>query len=413
MISLSIYHSILIIMKLYKNMDVSFGEKQRLAAVLLCVFSLSVIQVAYADANDPLHVVAGVSRQHDDNLFRLSTAARGDNINTAYVGIRLDKAYSLQRFKVDYTVTAHRYQNNNNLNFNAQDYKAAWLWNLTPYLKGVISAERNQQLNDFQDFRGFVKNVRVTQNQHFEADYSPHGVWHLLGGVTRSELKNSQTFREEDNFSMNSLDAGVKYDFRSGSSIKLMEHSRRGRYDNRVLNASLFDTGFDEHEVEAKLDWLISGKSRLNLRTAYVNRQHDNFSQRDFSGMVGRVDYYWNPAAKLNLIFSASSDLGSYQTLDSSYTRNNALSITPVYAITDKINLRANASISERTFLGQGPNPSIGRVDNSNSVGVGIDWTPYRYVILGANLQHSRRNSNVSGLDYSDNIVGVSADLNF
>lgn len=407
---------------------INFSRSPQTTVIMLFLLSLSVFLLspsAHADQNDPFNFIAGVSMQHDDNIFLLPsgyslppTVERSDNITSAYGGLKLDKLYSMQRFKADYTVTAYRYQNNSNLDFIAQRYDLAWLWNLTPYLNGILSAERQESLNNLQDNRNFaltnIQNIRTTQNQHFEADFSPHGIWHLLGGVTHSSLNNSQIFSEEDNFSMNSLDAGVKYDFRSGSAVTLMGHERRGTYDNRPLNpAALFDTRFNESEAEAKLSWLISGKSQVNVRAAYVSRSNDNFSQRDYSGMVGNVDYRWLPGGKLSVTLYASSNLSSYQALDSSYVRNNALSITPAYSLTDKVTLRAAASISEQSFLGEGVIPSSNRVDKAKSASIGVDWTPWRSLTVGGNLVRSTRSSNIPGLDFTDTTAGVNANLLF
>jgi exopolysaccharide biosynthesis operon protein EpsL len=409
-------HTALNIQRFIDNIQPKRLATGLLYLLILLTFLLSL--AAYADDKDPLNFNVGISRKHDNNLFLSPSSTRSDNITTSNAGIHLDKLYSLQRFKVNYTITAYRYQNNNRLNFNAHNYNAAWLWSLTPYLTGIVSADRQQQLNDFQDYRNFtlvnVKNVRVTQNQHFEADFSPHGIWHLLGGVTRSEQTNSRTFNEQDSFSMYSLDEGVKYDFRSGSSIKLMAHERQGDYSRRIPNsASLFDTGFIEKEIETKLDWLISGKSRINLRAAYLNRDHDHFSQRDYSGAVGRLDYSWAPTGKLLLTFSALSDLSSYWNLDSSYARYNSISISPAYALSDKLTMRASASVYERKFLGGGVIPSTDRVDRGKSASVGIDWTPLRSLTIGGNLVRSSRNSNITGLDYDDTTAEIDANLLF
>lgn len=370
---------------------------------------------AHADDQDALNVIAGVSQQHDDNLFRISSSKRSDNITSTYAGIRLDKLYSLQRFKLDYTLTLNKYQNNNFLDFNAQEYKAAWLWALTPYLTGTLSATRTEQLNDFKDYTNFtVQNIRTTENQHFEADFSPHGNWHLLGGLTRTNLTNSQTFNEESDFTMNSLDAGFKYVFSSGSAITLMGHDRNGANEKRKLNPILFyDTGFEETEGEAKLDWLISGKSKINMRLAHVARAHDHFSQRDYSGAIGSLEYTWMPTGKLQVAIVASSDLSSYQTIYSSYARDDTLSVSPMYSISAKISARASASISERSFLGEGVIPSLGRVDKNKSASVGLDWAPYRSISLGGNIQRSSRSSTLPGLDFTDTTVGLSANLYF
>lgn len=404
------------------------SRSSKTTAVTLLLFSLSVLLLslaAQADESDPLNFIAGISMQHDNNLFFLPSSyvlppsvKRSDNITTAYGGLQFDKQYSMQRLKAGYTVTAYKYQNNDNLDFTAQKYNLAWLWSLTPYLNGTLSAERQETLNNFQDYRNFtlvnIQNIRTTENQHFEADFSPHSIWHLLGGVTRSSLSNSKTFNEEDNFTMNSLDAGVKYDFRSGSAITLMGHERRGTYDNRALNvAALFDTRFDESEGEAKFSWLISGKSHLNARAAYVSRIHDNFSQRDYSGVAGDLNYRWTPGSKLSVTLTASSDLSSYQTSYSSYTRNNTLSASPAYALSDKVTLRASASISERTFLGDGVVPSGDRVDKSKSASLAVDWIPLRSVSVGGNLVRSSRSSSIPGLDFTDTAAGINANLLF
>lgn len=404
------------------NQLLNVGQKSLIAGAALLVTGLSLAffsQQSVADEEDPLKFIAGVSRLHDDNLFRQRSAKKSENITSAYAGIRLDKLYAQQRFKFDFTLTANRYQNYGILDFNAKDYKAAWLWSLTPFLKGTISLDRKQSLNSFQDFRGGslvnIRNINTSETQHFEADFSPHNVWHILGGVTRSTQKNSNnsnSFEGQESFTMNSLDAGARYNFSSGSSVTVMGHGRSGDYDGRQLNAAaLFDTAFDEREVETKLDWILSGKSRVNARVAYLSRDHDHFSQRDFSGLVGNVDYSWTPTGKLRLILSASSSLSSYQTLDNSYTRLNSLSISPLYAFSDKITMRATAAITKRTFLGEGVIPDGDRVDWSKTASFGVDWSPLRAISIGGSLERSSRDSNIDVYDYNDTTIGVNANL--
>jgi hypothetical protein len=128
--------------------------------------------------------------------------------------------------------------------------------------------------------------------------------------------------------------------------------------------------------------------------------------------VAGRVDYRWTSLGKLSLIASASSDLSSYQTSYSSYTRNNMLSISPVYALSDKVSLRASASLSERTFIGEVVS-SIERVDTSKSLSIGVDWMPLRSVTIGGSLTRTSRNSNYAGLDFTDTTAGINANVLF
>jgi exopolysaccharide biosynthesis operon protein EpsL len=395
-----------------------FHKPRQVVATLLYICSPSAFMFslpAYAEDKDPVTLIAGISQQHDNNIFRESSLEHSDNITTAYVGLIFDKQYSQQRFKVDYTLTAYRYQNNDFLDFTANEYKTSWLWSLTPYLTGVLAAERSKQLNDFKDYRNFsVVNIRTNENQYFLADFSPHDVWHLLGGFSHSNQTNSQTFNEVTNSSLNSVDYGLKYDFRSNSTITLMGHNRKGSYDDRILSpATLDDTSFDEAEGETKLNWLVSGKSQINMRAGYVSREHDHFAQRDYSGVIGSLGYNWAPTGKLQVALAVSRDLQSYQTNDSSYTRSDTLSVSPQYAVSSKVTMRASASISERSFLGGGVVQSTNRVDTDKLIDIGVEWTPYRIVTVGGNLQRSSRSSSIPGWDFSDTTCGIKLNLSF
>lgn len=392
-------------------------QPRLLVAALFYLTGLSILMLSFmaqADEQDPINIIAGISRLHDNNLFRRSTDEQSENITTTYAGIRINKPYAMQRFELDFTVTDFKYQKYNFLDFTAKDYKAAWLWALTPYLTGTLSAERKQVLNDFKDYTNYtVQNIRTTENQHFEADFSPHGNWHLLGGFTRTDQTNSQTFNAESDYSSDAIDAGLKYVFRSGNSITLMGHERNGTYKNRTLNPVFFyDNGFDETEMESKLNWMLSGKSKVNMRLAYINRDHDHFNQRDYSGALGRAEYTWTPTGRVQVSVAASRDLSSYQTIYSSYTRTDRLMIAPVYAVTSKITARATASVSQRKFLGDGL-VDFSRSDTERQAGVNLDWAPYRSVSIGASLLRSSRNSDLPGSDFTDTTAGLSANLFF
>ena len=80
-----------------------------------------------------------------------------------------------------------------------------------------------------------------------------------------------------------------------------------------------------------------------------------------------------------------------------------------MWSKTEKIVVRGNLSIFERSFEGGVSN----RADVIKTAGVNLDWTPRRYVNVGANLQKTSRSSNVPGLDFTDLSTGLSANINF
>lgn len=398
--------------------EIFISNCYQLKVPVLSLLSLSVLLTSVnvsADEKDPLNMIAGVSKKYDSNIFMKPTSELSETVNTAYAGISLNKEYSLQRFKFDYKITAYRYQNFDFLNFDANEYNATWFWALTPNLTGSISTDRSQSAYGFLDVTNTNRPNTITRdNRNFNVDWSAYGGWHVLAGFTNSRNLNSQNFKADRGYQQDSIDFGLRYNFSSGSAITLMEHYRTGLFENSILDpVGFYDNGFSEREDEAQLAWKLTGKSNLNLRAALVTREYDHYNQRDYSGMVGSANYTWTPTGHLQFLLSATSDLSSYQASDSNYTRTDTLRIAPVYALSEKVTVRGSASISERAFIGGGVIPSSNRLDRSMITSINVDWTPIRSVTIGANLQHNSRNSSDSIRDFSDTVVGLSANLFF
>jgi hypothetical protein len=235
-----------------------------------------------------------------------------------------------------------------------------------------------------------------------------------LAGISRSTNKNSQTFNQDASFSRNGVDFGVKYLFPSNSSITLMNHIRKGKFDDRQINpVSQFDTGFKQKESELILDWVLTAKSRVNVTTGYIRHESEDFSSRDFSGFQGSLGYNWSPTAKISGGFNTSSRLSQFQTDTDSYTRTNTLSINPRYAVTPKISVTSSLSMSEQKFLGRGPGTSTqNRIDDRNSLSLGIQWTPTLNSSIGITLQREELDS-TENIDYKNNSVTVLGNLLF
>jgi len=382
---------------------------------LLCLSVLLTSVNVSADEKDPINLIAGVSKKYDSNIFLLPKSELSETINSAYAGISLNKQYAQQRFKFDYKITAYRYQNFDYLNFNANEYNAAWFWALTPYLTGSVSTDRTQSAYGFLDIKDTGRpNISTRDSRNFNVDWSAYNSWHLLAGYANSRNLNTQNFQADRGYQQDTINLGMRYYYPSGSAMTFMQYYRKGVFANSGLDpVNFLDNGFSEREDEAQLAWKLTGKSNLNLRAALVSREYDHFNQRDYSGMVGSASYTWTPTGRLYLSLSAASDLSSFQTINSNFTRTDTLRIAPTYVLSEKVTVSGSASVIERSFIGGGVIPSSNRQDRSVISSLNVNWTPLRSVTLGANLNHNRRNSNVSNLNFSDTTVGLSANLFF
>jgi exopolysaccharide biosynthesis operon protein EpsL len=377
---------------------------------------------AYADKDDTFNIVAETHYEHDSNLFRLPdhvqppNGDRSDNVWDTSLGFSIDKKYSLQRFKFDYAHESVKYDNADFLDFEANNYFGAWLWAVTPNLTGTLSSKRTTDLVPFLDYQNTnSQNKRVIKEHVFNFDYSPHNVWHLLGGVSKLDVQNSQSdFFQENSFKMNSVEAGVKYTFPSNSYFMYKHKVRNGDQTESVFNS--VSTGFKEKEDELSMFWLISGKSKASANFGHVSRDDDQYGFRDFSGYFGGVNYSWDITGKVNLTVDLSRRVAAYQDLTSSYNTIDAFSVKPTWAVLPKVKISATALVNKRRFLGNGPNPGFGtREDEGRYFAIGADWTPRSTIKLGIALQHDVRNSNdpIIDRDYSANIASINGQINF
>ena len=381
---------------------------------------------AWADEFDTLNFDAGMTVVNDSNLFRLSgtvdpntvlgRSSTADRIDVKTLGVRLAKPYALQRFELAASLVDYRYDKATFLNFSAFNYNAAWRYSLTPRFKGSVSSDRSETLNSFVDFRAFVRNVRTEENNRFNAEYEVDGVWRVIGGVSQSKSQNAQLFVQQQDFKSNVAEAGIKVAFPSGSSVSAVTRTQAGEYFklSGPVAASFFDNKFNQSEQEARLFWLFSGKSSLDARLAYIDRRHPNFSQRDFSGVVGNASVSWGITGKTRLVTSVARELGSFLQDSSSYTRLDRLSVGPVWELSPKAVLRARLDLSTRDFLGPVRNtPFNGRSDSLRTLVLGMDWQPRRWVTVSASLQNDKRSSNQAGLDFVSTQVTLAAQLTF
>lgn len=379
--------------------------------------------IVLANVGDALNFEVGSTITYDDNLFRLPTnravpipgkSSRSDMITTAYAGVRIDKPYSLQRFQLDLTAKRQEYRTYNFLSFSALDYRAAWLWSLTPQLTGSVSADRIESATNYADFtRPNQRNIQTIENRRLLADWAVGGAWHLTGGAYQTRVDNSGDFTEVGNYVQDTAEAGVKYVSAANNSLALVRREARGEYSGRTLGAALLDTAYDQSETELRAFWKITGHSSLDARLGYVDRTHEHYARRDYSGAVGRLSYLWAPTGKLQFTLAAGHDLYSYQDGVNSYYSYDYLSLMPAWLVTAKTTIRLKLDIGERDYHGSGPLGSATREDTVRAAQLSVAWRPTQTIDVGAYLTREQRSSNLAGQSYHDNIAGVSASLRF
>lgn len=393
-------------------------HRLRVAPWSAALLALLVHASARADEQDTLNVMAKQSVQRDSNLFLRPNAAPGTSrsevLSTSLLGMELDKRYSLQRIELDASLSAYRYRYNDNLDFNALNYRAAWHWSLTPRLTGLLSDTREEVLNTFDYFRSFERNVRTERNTHATAELMVGHDWRLLGDVERVRRTNELPTAQGGDFTVDRQAIGLRHVWPSGSSLSYRMRQGSGDYFNRVPGVSALPTAFDERSHELRASWQASGKTTVNARIAHLAREHPGLAVRDYAGMVGDISVQWRATAKLGVQLSLARELTAYQTNTSSYASSNRVSVNPYWAIGPRTLLYMGFDHRQQQFGGALPGSvDENRQDTTRGTLASLQWKPIDAMSLSASLYLSRRSSNLEGFGFSNNMASVSAQFQF
>lgn len=368
---------------------------------------------AVADEFDTLQFKAAVNKTWDNNLFRLSNNEISDQITTYTAGVKFDKSYSQQRFIVNLNYIDNQYQRNDFLDFNTLNYDAAWRWTLTPALTGTLSSVRSKALAGFADFRTLAQNIRTTETNQFRAEYSPHKVWAVIAGFTDSTATNSATFNAIPDIAFTAFDYGARYNFASGTNMTLLGHKRSGDFQRPATLNGFLDNGYTEDEFEWDTVFKATGKSNLSTKLAYLSRQYDTFSVRDYDSWLGFIRYDVLLTGKLKLNSELSRTVGQFDTLYSSYSATDALTANLSYFYSEKLIFVINGRVAQRDFKQPVIAGLPSRTDDERSLGASVTWQPVRNVGLILNTTKSSRNatSAYNNFDYDDVTTSVTLDL--
>ena len=330
-----------------------------------CLLAACLAPSVYADADDTVNVYLAEGIQQDSNLFRQSAQEQRDAIQTTSATLAFAKPLALQRFSLDATLIDYRYSKNHYLDYRATNYNAAWNWALTHRLTGVLSANQTEAQTSFVDYSlGTPLThpiVRRTNVNHLGAEWQVMGGWRLVGGLTNNQQANSSTFTAQNSYELNTWEAGAKYIWPAGNSLQLLQREGNGTYKDRVLVGldilpapfnPQYDTGFSQSETEARLYVPLTGKSMIDGKLAHQSRQHDHFSQRDYSVNIGRVDYTWLPTGNLSVVSGLRREVAAYQTIISSYYVTDGINIQPAWQISPKVVMRFNYDWQRRKYEG-------------------------------------------------------------
>lgn len=393
------------------------------------LFTLALTTLAATTAQaqqDPLTLSAGYTMQSDSNLFRLPSNADvlartgqssgAETIGVTTIGMGFNTRQSLQTLSVNVNLVDYQYQKFNYLSFTANNYNANWQWAITPRVTGTLSTDRKETLNSFADFTGYrQRNQRMDTTTRFDATYELDGPWRLIAGTSTTRQENQLAQVTGSDYTTNAVDAGVRYQFGSGSALSYQMRVGKGSYLNRVVpNTNALDDQYTQIDNDLRLRWDLGGGTAANANLTHINRTHPRYAQRDYSGFNSGVGLDWAISGKTSVSLAYSHVLDAYAATDSNYSSTDRVSIGPVWQISPKVSLRLKHEWAQRNYLGS-PTSSVNsnRQDITRDTTLSVNWQPQEKLAFSASLQNASRGVNQAGLDYDSTMLLLTAQLTY
>ena len=404
---------------------------RRLAPVVACAFAVA-FPSWHAAAQDgrlsPLSVRLGTLLTWDSNVFRVPDSApdpqlfrgiggRSDTFQTTFVGLDLDKSFSQQRLTASITKTETRYDKFTSLDRDALDYNGNLHWRAGPRVSGVLHVDHSESVVGFDDTQATTLIKRTTDRRDASVDVWAYDGWHVLARFYEAKSTTSLVFLAQPSSEIKAGEVGVRYVSGSENWVTLTRRSRTGQniLPGGVDFVNLIDTDFTENESELQATWNLTGSSALYGRVTWLERNHQHFPQRDFSGTGGEFGYGWTPTGKLSFKFSAIRNILPWTAdTQASYRVDDLFALRSTWQVTDKVRLSLNPFLTVSDFRGPvAPVTRPLRHDNLLGVTFAAEWSPYQGVLLIATLQHSQRKSNHPEAEFKDSVATLNASLKF
>jgi exopolysaccharide biosynthesis operon protein EpsL len=388
---------------------------------------LSIITPAFADQFDTVNYIGSVGVNFDNNVFRLPDGVdpqivlgkpgKSDFTNFVSFGVNIDKKYSNQGLVFNLTGTKLQYRNFSNLDHTSSSYKGAWNWQISSIFKGGLSFTRAQTLNNPADTRLYTRNLNTIDNASLNGNWMVDSRLFMTFGVSNGKTTNTTNSINNLGSHSSANEWGFKYETVQGKSIQLISRYLKSINSNQIPNPiSLFDTGSNEKQLETKVIWNITGKSVLAANLIDTDHQNFNFTQRDFRGTQGGVNYTLSVSGKTTMNIALQRTLNTWWDDASSYYVADSISISPQWQIDSKSVTYVKINYSNNDYRGAVKSGMPVRHDVSQSVLLGIDYSPQRALTISASLQHSSRSTapaTYAGYNFSDNTASLSVQANF
>lgn len=376
----------------------------RLRAVAVAVVLGAAPAVATAIDGDILRARASLSLLHDSNLFRLPAGAtlpgspsRSDLVRTLTAGVDFERDWSAQVFRGSLGLRNSDYHRHPALDGTDFDIVAGWRWLHGDRNSVDVDLSRRRTTSSFADVRGVSTRPVVDATSLAVVgtiEFVPR--WSAIAGAGRTRTSNSPSSRSTLDYRLDHVEAGARYDWRTGSTFDLVWRHQTAEFAGASGQA---DNGYRDDDLSVRLAWQATGATRVTGRAGLQSREYRDPARPSFVGPGIRLAADWRATGALQVNASLRNELSTAAEIDASYAQLRGVGVAARWQFTDKSAMTAGLDLLRRDFRGENI-AAVRRRDSISGIAIGAVSRPLRWLEVGAELRYDRRNSNVDAFDF-------------
>jgi exopolysaccharide biosynthesis operon protein EpsL len=387
---------------------------------------------AQAKEGDTFRPFVSYAHYYDSNLFRLdggndftivledgspvvvTKESASDQYGVLSAGLNVDWQPGRQRILASASKNLVRFSRYSSLDYDGSDYQLKWNWRLGNHWSGLIGATENVTQTSFADWYSLlaVNNEVTRRNKFAGAEWQFHPRWSVGLNAAAATSTNSSLLQAPNDYDNTIWSATLGYTTPKGSKLRGQLRQVDGENPNRQPNSPV-DRFYTQTEYNLLGDWTVTGKLIARGKIGYVQRENDSLSQRDFSGLTGRLSADYYPTGKTILNWTVYREIENSADVSASYQLNSGTSLGAAWLATSKITLRANTTFENRSFEGDTGVVGIQRDEDILSGSLSLNYVPVPMATIDIGVQGGRRDSNIPVSDYTFHSVFMSVRADF
>jgi len=374
---------------------------QPLASGAQMIFPENLMRSAATPSDDDMGIFfrASLGMQAIDNVKGSSSGQVSDVVENQMVGTSIRSTLGQQKLMLDGAISDSRYQSQSDLSYTGTSLAGTWLWSSGSNLFGALTGGKTVTQNAIgTSVNSSSRNLNTSQNSSALMGYDFGGGWQISAGALQASSENEQLVLGQAQVSKYSgAIAAATYGYKSGNSMSLrtLLGSGTNSYDYYVRTA------------EFRLDSVTNSGTTIGTQLGFLQQTYPTQPHYDFSGYSGRMSVVWVPTAKISIQGAIQRQIYGVPMSNAIYTVTDSVSISPSWAMTEKIMLKGNYQRSIIRYEGDPGGGASGQVDKFQTFSLGLEWKPKINTDVSLSYSQSAHRSGLSSADTEINIVSL------